>query len=83
MQKSPQGAAIIEKSIPVNTSTWVSAVISRNENAKNKGKVNNLVQQFYQKNGGVYEGARKMDLKRKEIITDIKTVLYLTHRAIL
>ncbi len=65
VQKSPQGAAIIEKSIPVNTSTWVSAVISRNENAKNKGKVNNLVQQFYQKNGGVYEGARKMNQAEK------------------
>jgi len=61
IQKSPQGAEIIQKSLPVNTSTWVSAVVGRNEGTKNKGKVINTVQKFYDKLGGVYQGARKLN----------------------
>lgn len=61
IEKSPQGANIIAKSIPVNTSTWVSSVVGRNESTKNKGKVNNTVQKFYDKLGGVYQGSRKLN----------------------
>lgn len=73
--KSPQGAAIVEKSVPVNTSTWVSSVVARNESAKNKGKVINIVQKFYDKNGGIYKTARKVNQDRaKQDTTQTGTV---------
>lgn len=59
--KKVPGAAVLEKTIPINTSSWVSAVVGRNESAKNKGKVINTVQKFFDKNGGVYQGARKLN----------------------
>lgn len=64
IKKSPQGAAIIERSVPVNTSSWVSSVVGRNESTKNKGKIINIVQGFYDKNGGIYKTARKLNQEK-------------------
>lgn len=52
---------IVEKSVPVSASSWLSSVVGRNEGVKNKGKVINTIQQFFDKNGGVYQGSLKLN----------------------
>lgn len=64
--KDKQGAKVIERSVPINTSTWVSSVVGRNESTKNKGKVNNNVQKFYDNLGGIYKGARQINQAREK-----------------
>lgn len=51
---------VIEKTVPISATTWVSQVVGRNENAKDKGMINKNVQDFFKKNGGVYQSIKKM-----------------------
>lgn len=54
------GGYQILESKPINARTWAATVVGRNESAKNKGKVNNMVQDVITKNGGLYNLAKKM-----------------------